>query len=154
MVKFHLSHHFWCSNPMKIPISLVAPGNPGLAIGLTKSLELDSDPGPDLLKILVFSPKSTHPEILKKSRESCFLDGFWMGFWLFDLLKMGYFTIKNHGKNHGFAASMVLFFQWKIPRFSWGSYRREPIGNRGIIVLWFLTGWCPPVISWFINPIN
>jgi hypothetical protein len=48
-----------------------------------------------------------------------------MGFWLFDLLNMGYFTpmftIKNHGKNHGFAASMVLFFQWKIPRFSWGS---------------------------------
>jgi hypothetical protein len=58
----------------------VAPGNPGLAIGLTKSLELDSDPGPDLLKILVFSPKSTHPEI----QEIQGILFFWMGFgWVF-----------------------------------------------------------------------
>lgn len=44
------SHHFWRSNPMKIPnFPAMAPGNPGLAIGLTKPLGgtgfRDPDPG-------------------------------------------------------------------------------------------------------------
>ena len=147
------SHHFWCSNPMKKPIFLaMAPGNPGLAIGLTKPLGgtgfRDPD-GPDLLKILVFSPKSTQKS--QKSRDSCFfgwvLDGFLaVGCWKWGI-SPSKTTVKTC-KNHGFAASMVLFLSVENRTVPLGKLEGEARGGKlqGIhFTLGMLSchGWLP-----------
>ena len=55
--------------------------------------------------------------------------------------------MKNHLQNHG---DTFLQFLWGIQR-ALGLLKASFAARR---YLFFGTGWCPPVISWFINPIN